>query len=209
MRNMILCYFLIFSFSVCAQDFEGEIKYKLSYYQKDNETPIESPELIRLFGDTSIFITKKGSYKQVTNSQYMAYQLYDPLTNRLYLKSQIESDTLFYIIGSKIKNTKFEYEITKNAVTILGYICDKLTVKDDIGKQDYYYTKHLKVSPKYFRNFSAFNKNEITDIMKSIFLRVDYFFIDFIARMEAVAINSGNVTNKHFVLPAHKILIEK
>ncbi|MEZ7507322.1 hypothetical protein [Flavobacterium sp. Arc2] len=45
--------------------------------------------------------------------------------------------------------------------------------------------------------------------MKSIFLRVDYFFIDFIARMEAVAINGGNVTDKQFVLPSHKILIEK
>jgi hypothetical protein len=135
MKKMIVSIVLIFSFSVSAQDFEGKIKYKISYYQKDNETLIESPELIRLLGDSSIFITKKGSYKQVTNSHYMAYQLYDPLENRLYIKNETESDTLFYIVGSKIKNTKFEYEIIKNADIILGHVCDKLNVKDDLGQQ--------------------------------------------------------------------------
>ncbi|HEY4617264.1 MAG TPA: hypothetical protein VIH09_03625 [Flavobacterium sp.] len=206
-KTTILFIFLI-SISVYGQDFEGRIEYKLSYYQKDSKALIDSPEIIKLLGDTSIFISKKGFYKQITNSEYMAFQLYDPEENRLYFKSEIESDTLFYIVGSKIKNTKFEYEIIKNADIILGHVCDKLSVRDTIGQQDYYFANDLKVSPEYFQNFTAFNKNKITDIMKSVFLRVDYSFITFIARMEAITILETKEKDEDFVLPPHKILIE-
>ena len=209
MRKIVTSFILLISISVYSQDFEGKIEYKLSYYQKDSKAIIDSPEIIKLLGDTSTFITKKGFYKQITNSQYMAFQLYDPKENRLYMKSKIESDTLFYIVTSKIKNTKFEYEIIKNADTILGHVCDKLSVRDSVGKQDYYFANDLKVSPEYFQNFTAFNKNKITDIMKSVFLRVDYYFINFIARMEATVIIETKENNEEFLLPPHKILLEK
>jgi hypothetical protein len=45
--------------------------------------------------------------------------------------------------------------------------------------------------------------------MKSVFLRVDYYFIDFIARMEAVRVTETIEKNEVFALPPHKILIER
>jgi hypothetical protein len=44
--------------------------------------------------------------------------------------------------------------------------------------------------------------------MKSVFLRVDYTFLTFIARMEAITILETKENDQDFVLPPHKILIE-
>lgn len=204
---------ILFSLMTYSQDFEGKIEYKITCI-KNNKEVIDSPEFIKFIGDKSTFITKRGSYKQITNSSLNSFQLYDPNKNKLYLKNNrdsIESDTLFFVDVSKMKNTNFEYEIIKNADTILGHICNKLIIKahSNVIQQDYYYSSDLKLNSKYFKNFTAFDKNKITDIMKSVFLKLDFHFNDFTLNMTAIDIQKIAISDTEFTLPPHKLLIKK
>lgn len=212
-KKLFLIIITLFSLITYSQDFEGKIEYKITCI-KNNKEVIDSPEFIKFMGDKSTFVTKKGSYKQITNSYISSFQLYDPNKNKLYLKNNrntTESDTLFSVDVSKMKNTKFEYEIIKNADTILGHICNKLIIKphSNLIQQDYYYSSDLKLNPKYFKNFSAFDKNKITDLMKSVFLRLDFHFKDFILNMTAIDIQKIEISDSEFTLPSYKLLVEK
>jgi hypothetical protein len=48
MNKTLILVILFFTFSVYSQDFEGEVDYKLSYYQRETKVLIESPEIIKL-----------------------------------------------------------------------------------------------------------------------------------------------------------------
>lgn len=212
MKNLKTIIIFLFTYLGYSQDFEGKIEYQITYFDKNN-VEVNIPKVNQLMGEKSTFITKKGKYKQITNSDFMSFQLYSSNEKKLYIKNnwnQKESDTLFYLDPSKLENVSFKYEITKNAATILGYLCDKLTVKDTLNiiREEYFYSPDLKLNPKYFKDFSAFNKNKITDLMKAVFLKLSYYYPEFTLSMTAIDIKKIKISDSEFNLPPRKAFIE-
>jgi len=209
-KKTTLILVLLFAFKSFSQEFEGQIKYDISFKSVDGGK-LSNEDLVRkTVGRKSVFVTKKGAYKQITDSNFMALQIYNPDQGKLYYQNDTESDTINYkdVLKWNNENYEYEYEIVKNADTILGYICDKLIQRSKIGEQDFYYNSKLKLNPIHFKNFIAFEKNKVTEIMKSVFLRSDMRFKNLILSYLATEINESKISDETFNLPKGKVIIE-
>ena len=195
---------ILISFKSLSQEFEGEITYAISAKSKINIPA----ELLEMIGNKSIFITKKGAYKQITNSTFMALQIYIPNEGKLYYKNNIESDTLLFKDVQKFENEVYEYEIVKNADTILGYVCDKLIQKSKSMQQDFYYNSSLRLNPIHFKNFTAFEKNKVSEIIKSLYLRSDVIYQNLVISSVAVEIKRKEIDDIEFSLPQKQIIVK-
>jgi len=209
-KLQIILIFLISNITF-SQDFEGIIEYENSYSKINEENPINLKDLENFLGIKSTFITKEGFYKQISEGKYMSFQIYNPSESRLYYKDLIESDSLFIKDLTKFDNTEFEYEIKKNADTILNHICDKLIYKkqDQNIEEHYYFTTKYKQNPEYFKNFTFGNKNKLSELMKSVYLRYDVFFNGIIISSVATEIKEQKIEDKEFEIPKNSILKEK
>ena len=206
MKTVLIIIIFLTSFNSFSQDFEGEIKYVISAKTKfDVKIPMKLENSI---GSTSTLLTKRGAYKQETNSTFMAFQIYLPNEGKLYYKNTIESDTLRVKDVQKFENQIYEYEIIKNADTILGYICDKLIQKTNSTQQDFYYCSDLKLNPIYFKDFVAFEKNKVTEIMKSVYLRSDLIYPNLTISYTAVEVKRRKIKDEEFNLPKNQIIVK-
>ncbi|MBF7091812.1 hypothetical protein IUY40_09675 [Flavobacterium sp. ALJ2] len=206
MNKFLISFFLI-SLELYCQDFEGKIEYKISYKvisDKESEANLK-----RDLGTKITFVTKNGFYKEITDSEYMNYILYNPNENKLYFTDKLLPKTLFFYKGDKLPNTKIIYKIFKNAETILGHICNKLVYKTEKYEIAFYYSKDLKIDPKYFKNFTYLNKNKNTEIMKSIFLKQIVTTKNYIATTVASKIIFVKISDKEFIKPLHEIIKEQ
>ena len=91
---------LIFSFTLSfttlsAQDFEGQISYKVVYETKNTQVTDHLWET-RL-GTQQEYYFKTGNYKVVSNSQLVEWQLYLNKENKIYNKIKDETN----VFGTK------------------------------------------------------------------------------------------------------------
>ena len=209
MRKSFIILFFSFSMSLLGQSFEGEIIFEIKYFRVDSGEEVRHNDLKNIAGYKSIFLTKDGYEKQITDSQLNSVTIFSSSENRFYYKDSPKNDTLFFRDLKKSYNTPFEYEIENNADTIAGYSCNKLIYKSGDGLAHFYFAPELRKNPKYSKNFRAFNKNKIDEMMKSYCLRYDIYAGELIIRAVAIEVKERKLSNKEFILPEHKILIEK
>jgi hypothetical protein len=192
-----------------SQDFEGIINYDITYEKIDENITVNIKELEEFLGKKSTFITKDGAYKQLSEGKFMAFQIYNPNESKLYYKDIIQSDTLYFNDLKKFENTEFEYEIIKNADTILNHVCHKLIYKNAESEEHYYFSSDLKQNPKYFQNFTVGNKNKLTELMKSVYLRYDVIYYGISIKSIATEIKHQKMNNTEFDIPIKSIVKEK
>lgn len=192
-----------------SQDFEGVINYDITFEKIGENNSINIKELEEFIGTKSKFITKNGAYKQLSEGKFMAFQIYNASESKLYYKDIIESDTLYFKDLTKFENTEFEYEIIKNADTILNHVCHKLIYKTAELEEHYYFSPDLKQSPKYFQNFTVGNKNKLTELMKSVYLRYDVIYYGISIKSIATEIKIQKINDTEFGTPMNSILKEK
>ncbi|KFF06566.1 hypothetical protein [Flavobacterium reichenbachii] len=205
--NKSLLFFFLISLKLYCQDFEGKVEYKISYKvisTKENEVNLKKD-----LGTKTTFIVKNGFYKEITDAEYMNYQLYNPKENRLYFTDKFTPKTLYFYRGQKLPNTKVEYKIIKNAETILGHICDVLIYKTDKYEIALYYSKDLKLNPEYFKNFTYLNRNKKAQIMKSIWLKQIITTKDYVATLKASKIIFAKISDSEFIKPQYDLLKEQ
>ena len=209
MKKLQTIILILISTITFSQDFEGIIEYKITYENLNEQNKVDIKGMENFLGTKSIFTTKKGAYKQISEGQYMSFQVYKPNDAKLYYKDFIESDTIYFKDLKKFDNTEFEFEIIKNADTILNHICDKLIYKTDQTEEHYYFSPDLKQNPKYFKDYSFGNKNKLTELTKSIHLRYDLFFNGILIKSVATEIKEQKIEDKEFEIPKNSILKEK
>jgi hypothetical protein len=202
------CLLLLLNVLAYSQDFEGKITFRMYYTPRDGAV-VDTASLQKLIGSKSVCLMKKGAYMQTTDSEILNWQLYLPGENRLYFTDKATPDQLFYYRGDKTPAAEFTYEIVENAEIILGHVCNLLKYKSDSSEIHYYYAKDLRLNPKYFKDFSLTNKNKITQIMQSVFLRNEYYTPDFIAVMEAVEIQEMKIPDSTMSKPNIAMVREK
>ena len=191
-----------------APDFEGRIEYRLKFIPNPDKN-VDTIKLKKEFGDKSIFMVKQGATKQVNDFNYMTQQLFLPKENRLYYTNRTEPDILFFYRCDKTDNKDFTSKVIKNADTILGYVCNKLIYKDEFGQIDYYFAPELKMDPKYTKDYSFMNRNKITQIMKSVYLKQVYRTPEYTAITEAIKVEKTKIDDHEFDKPKRKMIRER
>lgn len=209
MTKLLTITFLVTSLLCSSQDFEGTIEYDLSFEKLDKNIPMKIEEIEEYIGTKSTYITKEGSFKQISEGKFMAYQVYKSSENKLYYKDIIGNDTIFFKDLSKYENTAFEYEIIRNADTILNYVCHKLIYNTQDSEEHFYFAPELKQNPDFFRGFAFGNKNKLTELMKSVFLRYDVISYGLKIKTIATEVKIQSVKDEEFVIPQNVVIMEK
>ena len=86
MKKLQTIILLLISTITFSQDFEGIIEYKITYENLNEQNKVDIKGLENFLGTKSIFTTKKGAYKQISEGQYMSFQVYKPNDAKLYYK---------------------------------------------------------------------------------------------------------------------------
>lgn len=192
-------------------DFEGKVEYRLRFVPDPGKN-VDTLKLRKEIGEKSTFMVKQGAIKQINESDQMTLQLFLPKENRLYYTNRTEPGILYFYRCDKMDNIDFKYEIVKNAATIEGYSCDKLIYTDKFVQIDYYFAPDLKMDPKYSKDYTFLNRNKITGIMKSVFLRQDFRMPgenDFTLITEAVKVEKMKIDDKEFDKPKYEMIRER
>lgn len=188
-----------------SQDFEGIIEYKMSYTLKSDRYSIDFLE--KEMGKNVKIFFKNGFYKELTDSKFMYFQLFRYSDNRIYFKNQPKNDTLYYRSTLADHTSNFDYVIQKKADTLLGVVCDKLTITDNFGTKTYYYSSEYSLDPEYYKNFTFINKYEIVKLMKAVYLKLVMDLEFFKVEIKATNIERKKLPDKVFALPENTILV--
>jgi hypothetical protein len=187
-----------------AQDFEGVITYKSTYLDSDMDMSIT--ELEEMYGTETKTFIKNGFYMEVSNTNFIGYQLWRHCDTAVYYRHKRTDDTLLMNYTNLRPGGDFTFKLENNADTILGYPCDLLTVKNDRGTIKYYFSSEFSLDPEYYVNYSHSNKYEIVKLMESIYLRLsvsyEYMHVDLIA----VDIERRDLPEKIFEVPENMII---
>lgn len=206
MKKLIFLVITFLPIIAISQDFEGIIEYDISY--SNNKTSLSVKSLEEKLGKYVTSYLKNGYYLELTDSEFMSYQLYSYKDNMIYYKNDIKSDTIFYKATNIKSDISLDYKIEKNVDTILGYVCDKIIITDKYSTKEYFYSNKLSLDPAYYKNFYYINKNEIVALMKAYYLRLSMTYNSFTVDIKAKNIIHKKLKKRVFKLPKKRINIE-
>jgi len=185
--------------SAKAQLFEGKIIYKNEYKSKVEN--LSSDQFAILMGNTQEYFLKGGYYKSVTNGTLALWQMYNPEENKLYFKmNNVES--IFWNDGAVNADNVVKAEINKNALDVMGQMCDELILTCTNGVQKYYFNTSLQIDWKLFENHKYGNWNEVVSRTKSLPLKAIVENQQFIMTYTSIKIMPMQIDKAIFELPA-------
>tara|TARA_A100000171_G_scaffold48657_1_gene56400 strand:+ start:1512 stop:2144 length:633 start_codon:yes stop_codon:yes gene_type:complete len=199
MKFRLIIVLLAVSFStVCAQDFEGKITYKVTH---ESKMPNVSNEQIgMLMGASQDYYIKNNHYKTLSNGQYFQWQLYDASQNRLYSKMTV-SDTLYWVDGSFEEGPLVSFKFLDNKEEVLGIECDVLEVVTETGKTTYYFNSKYSINAELFKDhkfggWSFYVEKTKSLPLKTIVENAEYNVISIASRIERMELEDA-----FFILP--------
>jgi hypothetical protein len=174
MNKLFLTLGLILSLSVTVrfsygQAFEGKIVYESSFISKIKG--FSDGQLEALIGAKQEYFIKGGYYKSLLNGQSLTKQLYDCKANRLYNQKRL-SDTLYWVDASINIDSLVNYEIKKNADTVLGLVCDAIIMTTKASVTTFYYNSKYKIGYELYINHHYGNWAFYTEKAKSVPLKM-------------------------------------
>lgn len=181
-----------------AQDFEGKIIYQNAYTSKMPN--VTDQQFTLMMGATQEYFIKGANYKSSSNGTFLQWQIYVSKDARIYTKLS-SSLSLLYNDVTVNSDEVLKAEINKNAVKILGHMCDELVLTCKTGVQKYYYSSVAKVNPKLFENHKFGNWNEVISRSNSLPLKMSIDNPQFSIECIAMEINPMNLEDKLFELP--------
>ena len=211
MKKTLIPILFLLTNHIFSQEFEGRITYRNSIEKTDVRNSFDLQNFLAFMGDTTNVITKGGSYKKITNGNFKPYELYNSSSPICYYKERLASDTLYFIDYRKFNDFDFEYEIESESDTILGYVCDKLTVTDKINGSVLlcYFAPDLKQDPNNYKDYRQDNMNKIMELTKAVILRYVSLSGGMKIVQEAVTVERLKVGDNEFEIPKDMVLIEK
>ncbi len=184
-------------------DFEGIIEYQISYIPKDGQSV---KTLEKQFGKSATTYIKNGFYKELSNSSFMNYQVYRSADTAVYFTNQNRNDTLTKMNVYESKNEEKVYSFQDHADTILGYECTRLRIEGPRNSYEYYYNKNLSIDPSGYENFGYSDKNKVTKMIESVYLRLRIESPSFVMDICARSIEPKHLDDREFDLPKHTII---
>ncbi len=199
MKKIILTLILFTSIIAFGQSFEGEIIYKNSL--KSKKPKMTDEQWTQMMGSKQEYFIKEGSYKSISNGTLAQWQIYDNKENKIYSKGS-NSEIALWNDASVNSDEVIKLETNRNATTILGYVCDELTLICKSGIQKYYYSSKLPVDIKLFVNHKYGNWYEFLKNSKALPLKTIIETPQFIIETTATEVKPMKLDDKIFILQA-------
>ena len=198
--NKIICAFALFlltSYSLFAQNFEGEIIYANTY--KSKSMMVSDEQLTSMMGTKQDYFLKGSEYKSVMNGKLVEWQLYNSKENKLYNKVG-NTETVYWNDAAVNDDEVQKAELHKEATTILGYKCDELVLTCKSGIQKYYFNSKLGIDAKMYVNHKYGNWYAYLQKANAVPLKMIIDTEQFSVESVATEIKAGKLDDKVFVL---------
>ncbi|MEM9983613.1 MAG: hypothetical protein AAF804_00830 [Bacteroidota bacterium] len=129
-----------------TKQFEGKITYQLIF--KDRTGLLSDESAQRMMGDQQHYTIKGDHYRAELNGMLNVTQIYlggDTLYTQMSAYNGIQwTDSRVNL------NELVNFEIVRNADTILGKVCDALVYQTGKGEARYYYNSEIPADPSLF-----------------------------------------------------------
>lgn len=204
-RFLIAIASLLISLSSYSQSFEGRITYSNSYQSK--MTNVSDEQLSQMMGSDQDFFIKGGNYKSVVNGTSIEFLLYLAEANKLYTKMP-GSDVLLWGDASKNSDEILTTVVNKNAVTILGFVCDEVVFTCKSGIQKYYYHSAFNVDAVLFAGHKAANWAAFLSVAKALPLKMILENDQFVFESTAIRYKQERIADSVFILPVAVKMME-
>jgi len=186
-------------------EFEGKVYYTNSF--KIKQPAIDSNDLIKSFGSSSIYTYKNGQFIWKSQGSQFQYEIYNSFSGSLVDKYD-DSDTLYKIDIFNKGDSLLSYQIIENADTICGYNCNAIKVvlqsltDSSIMKRTIFYSPKLFINPDYFENYRSYANYKIYPLTKAVPLRIitEYDGLPVEITMNANKVEQTNIDDKEFQL---------
>jgi hypothetical protein len=180
--------------------FEGEIVYACTYKTKNPKMKAET--LAAMLGKEHNYFIKGGDYKMEINGVFAQWQIFINKDNKLYNK-MASSDTVFWNDTRMHNDQLLNVKVNKNALTVLGYLCDELILTCASGVHKYYYNSKLPVDGELYANHAYGNYYNYISRANAIPLKMILEDNDFTMESTATKVTPKKLPAGFFNLPAN------
>jgi hypothetical protein len=194
---------MLFPAFAFAQNFEGEIVYKITLIPKADSFNLEQAITDEL-GDESRYIISGGRYKSsyYQNGEYTYSYTYSNKDKRMY-DDYVNQE---YITFRDSQRSSREFTSGKlfpdSTINILGYEAFLYVKEDSLSKVRQYYAKDIKVDPDMFKSHKAGDwYNTLKRTNGSLNLKTTTEYSDYIKISEAIKVEPRSVDRSEFALP--------
>ena len=199
MRKLIsLGVLLCLTINAIAQNFEGRILYKNSFYLPNGQDITASAT--KLMGTEQDYYINANHYKSLMNGQMMTMQLYRSDENKYY--SVDGNNTARSFDGSSESGKITKVEKLDGTFEILGRKCKGIVLTSSTSKTTYYYDESMKV------NINTFSKHKFgnwIDYLRASGGALPLAFIvensQYIWKAEAIKVEPMKLDDSEFTLP--------
>ena len=198
--------FILTSLTAISQSyFEGEITYKFTFKSEQLKDP--NILLTPIFGNGSTLYFKEGNYRHEYESGTMEFDLYNKSDNKMYQKKR-NNDTIYWVDCGNGANTIQDTLFYSKTDTILGIICDRLTLQyKEESEIHYYNSDSICINPDWFKNYKLNDEYLIDRKEKSIYLKSEHLFKYFTLIETATKISREKIDIEKFKIPKNSILL--
>jgi len=202
MKNLLLLtLYILFTFNISAQNFEGKITYKTTYTSKIMF--VSDTKLKETMGDIQESFYSENKYLNKMNGKMIEWQLYLPNENKLYSKSGL-SESIYWNDAAENKDEIKSININKKATRVLGNMCDEMIIETKSGMQKYYFsTGTLPLNSALYEKHSYGNWNTYLKEANAIPLKYIIDTPQFTMEATASDIKAEKLDDKIFALPAN------
>lgn len=198
-KTLTLSLTLLMTLNLLGQNFEGQITYQNTF--KSKLPNISDQQWVSMMGATQDYFIKGGNYRSNTNGTVVQWQLYINTDNRLYNKVAT-SEAILWNDGASNPDEVLNAEVKENALEILGYNCNELTLTCKSGVQKYYFAPALGVESALYVKHKYGNWSEFISRAKALPLKIVVDNAQFTMESTATAVKPMTLDNALFTLPA-------
>lgn len=197
-KLVFLLAFSLSALSVIAQNFEGRILYKNSFFLPNGQDVTASAT--KMMGAEQDYYINARHYKSLMNGQMMTMQLYRSDENKYYTVDG--NNTAQSFDGSTESGKITKIEKLDGTFDILGRKCKGIVLTGNTSKTTYYYDESMKV------NIDTFSKHKFgnwIDYLQASGGALPLAFIvenpQYTWKSEAVKVEPMKLDDSEFALP--------
>lgn len=176
--------------------FEGKIVYKMFDWEThEQDTAKKAMIEMGIIKDSMISYFDEGAFVSFIIGNRFEFQYFNPDKNELYFKLR-GIDSIRVLSGTQPipgQTSLLDAWEELHTDTILGYVCNKLTLKFKDETRIYLYSPEFGTDPEWYQQTKAFNYDVIYKKMKAYFLSMHCIHPNYSFTLRATGIYPGKV----------------
>ena len=193
-----------------ADEFEGKIYYQNSF--KFDNSKVDSIEVIKGFGSSSVYSYKKGKYHWASFDSGLEFEIFNSEL-KLMIDKYSTSDSLDLIDVYNKGDSLLSYSINERDTVICGYKCKsiKLRLSSRFDGSEFsrtlYYSPDLKIDPSHFEGVKSYAGEFAYKLMKSVPLKIEMEYTGFplVISICAVHVEKSKIDDSLFTISRYLI----